>query len=360
MVIILGYFIYKQLFIDTRNDEVNPLNISLIEAQMFSIESGVDTVLIGKQGTSLTIKKNSFTDCEGSTVKGKVLVELKEIYTGKDMILSGLTTMSDKQILESGGMLYINATQNGKRICINDTSFILVKSKKDNYKNGMKLFQGVANGKGNVNWTNPQNFLNDTVIIVKAIGSVPDSLSEMAALRLGIMARDTLIIVGNDTIYDSRSQYETTGFISAEIDSSWIEADNNFLKIQKTFQVKNFGYYNIDRFIEEFNTDNVRLSVNIKNSEAFNFINVRIALLDKKTYLEGYTMNNKRFVFGKNLNSNIVGLPLKDRAVILATSYSGSKIYFDYQKFTISREQEISLNLEESSIQKIEKVIDAL
>jgi hypothetical protein len=50
------------------------------------------------------------------TVTGNITIELKEIFSKKDMILTGILPMSKYKPLVSGGEIYINATQNGQTL----------------------------------------------------------------------------------------------------------------------------------------------------------------------------------------------------------------------------------------------------
>ncbi len=47
------------------------------------------------------------------------------------------------------------------------------------------------------------NFLeNDSMAIVKAIGETPDSLTDVQALELGIISRDTAYVLAKETVFD--------------------------------------------------------------------------------------------------------------------------------------------------------------
>ena len=43
---------------------------------------------------------------------------------------------------------------------------------------------------------------NDSMVIVKAIGETPDSLTDVQALELGIISRDTAYLLAKETIFD--------------------------------------------------------------------------------------------------------------------------------------------------------------
>ncbi|MBW8051610.1 MAG: hypothetical protein FVQ77_14985 [Cytophagales bacterium] len=64
------------------------------------------------------------------------------MFTKKDMILSGLTTVdTEGNLLESGGMFYIDPTINGQRLTLKEGQYIDVEIPADEIKEGMQLYK---------------------------------------------------------------------------------------------------------------------------------------------------------------------------------------------------------------------------
>jgi hypothetical protein len=78
------------------------------ESQSFVVNNKRDTIITGKEGTSLLIPANTFGGSQPLTIT------MKEYYSYKDMVTNRLTTLSNDQLLVTGGMLHITATINGK------------------------------------------------------------------------------------------------------------------------------------------------------------------------------------------------------------------------------------------------------
>lgn len=80
--------------------------------QEFVYQTDSDTVLIGESGTKIYIEKNCFENNE------TVILRLVEYYSISDFILQGLTTTSNGNLIESKGMIYFDAInkKNGKPI----------------------------------------------------------------------------------------------------------------------------------------------------------------------------------------------------------------------------------------------------
>jgi hypothetical protein len=74
-----------------------------------------DTLISGKEGTDILISRDLFENYSN----GKITFELKEFYSKEDMILNGLSTVTNKnELLESSGMFYINFKEEGKLLKI--------------------------------------------------------------------------------------------------------------------------------------------------------------------------------------------------------------------------------------------------
>lgn len=110
-----------------------------------------DVTITCKEGTKLTIPAKSFVDAKTKKlVRGKINLEVTEFYKLSDMLLANLTTKSDDNVLETGGMLYLNANKKGSKLKLKKGKHIQVvfnnKEKED-----MQLFYGEELSEG-VNW----------------------------------------------------------------------------------------------------------------------------------------------------------------------------------------------------------------
>ncbi|MEO6611194.1 MAG: cytochrome c [Chitinophagaceae bacterium] len=123
----------------------NPKNL---RTQHFKINPNTDTTLFGLRGGLFSIEKGSFSG------NGPVEIEIKEAYSPAEIVYAGLTTESDGQLLESGGMVYFNAKRNGKQVKLIKPVSISIPT---NYVNKeMKVFKGEEKADGTVNWTDPE------------------------------------------------------------------------------------------------------------------------------------------------------------------------------------------------------------
>jgi hypothetical protein len=133
------------------------------KASHFVITNSRDTVIKCKEGTSLFIPANAFLNAiTQSPVVGEVKISVKEFYKISDMLIAGLTTTSDNQLLETGGMINIEAVakENNDSCILKPGKNIVIGMPNSDATNadGMQLFNGV-HGHTHINWT-PQTGLS--------------------------------------------------------------------------------------------------------------------------------------------------------------------------------------------------------
>lgn len=146
--------------------EINDLLSSLRkESQKFSIYGNEDSFITGENGTVLSIPKGTFLNDRNEVVDGEIEVELIEALTVSDFLLNGLQTVSDEKILQSGGMLFIDATHNKKPLRIAPDKEISVEIKSEWIDPKMRLFKGDVTD-NSMNWKEPKKLESDYLISV--------------------------------------------------------------------------------------------------------------------------------------------------------------------------------------------------
>lgn len=159
-------------------DNNNPSSTSLIKdffrdnledaTQTFSVTPNSYSIT-GIKGTVITFSSNTFTYSDGTAVNGDFTIELIEAQHKRDMLrLNRQTVSRNGQLLESGGIVYLNATQNGQQLSINDTNPVQASIPSENYL-AMDYFTGAEDPNGDFGW---DLAIDDTVttIITDTIG----------------------------------------------------------------------------------------------------------------------------------------------------------------------------------------------
>ena len=125
--------------------------------QIHTVDLTSTVWVYGDLGTYIQISPCSFLDADGNEVTGEIEFELIEAQTKLDMLkLNRPTFTSDGQLLVSGGILYVNATQDGEDLIINPDCGLQVENMPNNTNNGfngsMQYFSGNVDGDGVFGW----------------------------------------------------------------------------------------------------------------------------------------------------------------------------------------------------------------
>jgi hypothetical protein len=109
----------KQHFFASKVVDILYPNKEKKDRQVFKIQSHSDTVIIGKKGTKILIPSEVFIRGNGEMVDNSLVnIELIELYDLNDYIKYDLPTISNQKMLESGGVIYLNATLGNEKLAI--------------------------------------------------------------------------------------------------------------------------------------------------------------------------------------------------------------------------------------------------
>lgn len=124
------------------------------KAAVFSIAAHSNIDIKGKEGTEVYIDRQDLVYEDGQAVHEPIQVELKEFYTPSDILLAELHTMEGDKVLETGGMLNLKITANGKALGLRSgkTAKIKMPAKSAKTKKGMHLYLGKTMENGAVDW----------------------------------------------------------------------------------------------------------------------------------------------------------------------------------------------------------------
>lgn len=84
--------------------------------QSFTVNTTYIQTFYTTKGAIIHIYPNAFVTQSGQAVTGNVKFEITEVYTKKDMILTNAPTISIGELIESGGEVYLKATQNNQEL----------------------------------------------------------------------------------------------------------------------------------------------------------------------------------------------------------------------------------------------------
>ena len=110
--------------------------------QSFSVDAQEKSQIVGKDGTKLWLEANTFVFKDGTIPTGKIDLRLTECYSFGNMLLADLTTTSGDKLLQTGGMMKIEAYTNGEELVIAQGKSIQVAAPTKAFDKDMQLFYG--------------------------------------------------------------------------------------------------------------------------------------------------------------------------------------------------------------------------
>ncbi|MEO1256704.1 MAG: hypothetical protein AAFY41_17715, partial [Bacteroidota bacterium] len=123
------------------------------QEQLYTIDGSKDVRIIGENGTNIWIPAGSLVLEDGTEAQGQIEISLQEAYDFSTMLMSDLSTTSGDQLLETGGMVYLNATADGQKLKIKEDAALTLALPSDEFKEDMELFIGEQDAHGTVqNW----------------------------------------------------------------------------------------------------------------------------------------------------------------------------------------------------------------
>jgi hypothetical protein len=115
-------------------------------AEEFIVNSGRDTTIYCREGSSIFIPAGSF-QLNGTPFSGIVQFRVTEFYEFSDIVVNKLTTTSDGQPLSSGGMLHIEALSGNRELQLKPGQSLELNMPAPNYDSQMGLFVEAGNTK---------------------------------------------------------------------------------------------------------------------------------------------------------------------------------------------------------------------
>lgn len=137
------------------------------EPQLFIINNNRDTTIVCNQKTRIKIYAKSFVSSNTSKdILDKVQISVNEYYKISDILLTNLSTTTNGNLLETGGMINITATSNQKKCDLKKGKTIEIEFPRKEEKEGMQLYTGNWSN-NNINWQVQNNSIDLNQIFTK-------------------------------------------------------------------------------------------------------------------------------------------------------------------------------------------------
>ncbi|MVO09410.1 hypothetical protein GOQ30_09590 [Flavobacterium sp. TP390] len=368
-------------------------NLKQIETNLKTDNSSVsefiltnDTIIKGKLGTEIFIPKDLFANY----TNGKITFELKEYFSKEDMILNGLSTITDNnEVLESSGMLYINFTENGKQLTIKegkkyevrpaeailDRSNVYLNDNDSIFKWKLTdeiMYTAIIDYKKNraygltTNYKGEGGFFKNVPIDSFAFIKKRDSLEYIELLKKDsieqkreeeeIKKRESelnfVLVNENDKSKEKSIYYdilEDKSLTEEQKSKKIMQRDaflSNYGKLY-SFTTNKLGWINIDRIVQVETTKSIQISNNHKlNSNEYSLF---YSYLDNKSIINHFLANFKE---DYTYNLKIAG-----KIKVIVYTNDNDKVYYDSFYIDKNSKTNFEINLKETSLENLKKTL---
>ncbi|WP_320814126.1 hypothetical protein [Flavobacterium sp.] len=365
-------FLILSLVLLTSCEKETTSNLKQIEANLKTDNSSTsefilknDTILKGKLGTEIFIPKDLFDNY----TNGKITFELKEFYSKEDIILNGLSTITDKdELLESSGMLYINFTENGKQLIIAEgkkyraqlPNKILDKS--NIYTNDNDSIFKWKSSNNKIYTEIPDYPRNLKFLIYTKAEGIGGFFKEVHLDSVDIVKRkDSLDFVKIQDKYNQDVIEQNEVFLNelgwdSEINNGKLSNDektkkrkklNNLYSIENevySFSSDTLGWINIDKLLEY----EIEKNIQFKNKVNHDFYCVNLVYLNNNSILAYYPNEFKI------LNQKV---KIKGEMKIIIYSYHNDKLFYDTFYLDKNSKTNFEINLKETTLEKLKTIL---
>ena len=329
--------------------------------QTFEFVLKNDTLISGKEGTKVWITKDLFENYSN----GKITFELKEFYSKEDMILNGLSTVTDKdELLESSGMFYINFKEEGKQLKI---------------KNGKSYKVEIPNkplADSNIYYNDNDSIFRWELSENKIYTEISDIVRNLEYFKSGKHEYENIpdkfkkrVTIDSLEIVKKRDSLKYLKIINEdknkstealiESNSGWdiLLEDQNLTKEEK---IERYNFYSNQNQIYSFTSSKLGW-INIDKILAYE-VEKEIKFRNTNHELKYFSLNliyqNNQSILNYDLSpfeihSSLIKIVGKIKVVIYANS--GNKIMFDSFYIYKNSKSEFELNFKETTLDKLKQ-----
>lgn len=311
------------------------------DVQYYTVDPLKENEFKCEKGTVIQIPKDCFVDAEGNTIKTTINFQVQEYYNLGDYIKKGLFTTSQRiekghgdlktfgnaELLQSGGVVNINATNKGKKVYFNKGMKIGIgfNAKADDR---MMAFMGTETEKG-VNWfedllsKTPGKGLRGNEIWVK------DSVIMYESIEKG---KQILI----DTNAVKEKSINTYRFIDRKLPAVYVDG---------------FGMINCDKFWNDPTAKEMKMDFVLSNfmddpeTSVYMIFQKTMSVLPVRK-----TANEKGQIL---FSTSVMKMPYGSKAHVVAVNKKGDNFYLGAEQFDLKGDQAIKVEFYKATLQDI-------
>lgn len=315
--------------------------------QQFTASSKEPSTITGNKGTIIHVNPSNLETIDGTELGSVIEIELIELHDNSSLILNNTPTLSNGELLVTGGAYYINMKSDGKQLKLNQESGLNVEFPKITEEE-MTLFFGERDSLGQMNWIPTNNKFAPKSLSLpdepkKKIKYIKKTSNEIDAIFGYIDGEDSKVETKEEEEV-SKEEYEQYLKQKEEI-----ETQN---KTYETVQLLNFGWINCDRFLndpgEKKSIELIVKSPEIKSARLY------VVFTDINSIMqENYYEAQKESV-------QFTNIPLNKEVTIFAISALGSTPMIYKKKITAGSINKLEIAFEETPLNELKSALHEL
>jgi hypothetical protein len=292
--------------------------------QQLTARSDKATTVRGAKGTVIYVDPNRLETIDGSPLGHNIQIELLEMTDNSSMLLNNTQTVSNGQILVTGGAYYLNMTSDGKQLKINQGKGLDIEFPKLT-ENEMSIFYGQRDSLGQMNWVQAeQNFKSKDL-------EAPKNPKSKKIAEKETKSEIELILgyIENKEVEEPLTQEEINEY---EIQRREFKAAS---KTYESIELMNFGWINCDRFWDDPSPKtNIHLLV---NDDSLSGARIYAIFSDIKSIMTAFYWRGMKDIVSLN------DIPIGKELTIIAISAKGETPFVFETTIVSAAEQQVQI-----------------
>jgi len=347
-------------YVDDAKTLGNVLQTYDTPVQRFQTTSKKPSIVTGNLGTIVHVNPANLETFDGQPLGETIDVELKEYCTQMDLLRGNVATVSDGQLLVSGGAYYLNMSSDGNPLRIKQGKSLEVEFPKFADEE-MELFYGQRDSLGQMNWQVAQQQFRAR--------NAAEATRTTETKPVVVTVEEVLTIVDNFVIVESPYEVDTvdmTGFSQEELEAlkKQKQKENELrAKITETevsmyqaIKINQLGWINVDRFLKM--SDRTPLLIAFNEPEKIRFANLYLVFKDINSLMQRfYYPADYIKITGESGFASFKDLPVGYNVRLIAYGFSEEgELYVHSSDLTIEKDGKLFIDLQKSSNDDLDKL----
>lgn len=302
-------------------------------SQFFKVSANKPAKVKGKQGTIISVNPANLETENGKPLGKNIDVELKELTNQQQLLRANAQTVSNGQLLVSGGAYFINMTSDGNQLKLKSGKTLSVEFPKITSEE-MYLFYGKRDSLGQMNWEIDEELCfedNEPKVTNAPVESTPPTL------RLEVNDVDAVFDYADGEVHEISKQ---------EISKDEIATLKLNDKLYKTIELQQLGWINCDRFYDA----PIQTDLHYAFNDSIKAANVYLVFKDINSVMHNI------FGFYDIYDRTFSNIPVGARTKLIAVTVKNGKTYTYKSDLTIKTNEKIQLNLKETTAEDVAKL----